>query len=112
MIPEKAKNLFVSKFSIIGEDKFYEFILEYANNKIIEEGKKIKGNSPEIELIDYSDKFIALFRTEGNKQYLDIARVFRRAAHRIYFLLLKKAILKRKNGRFLNVVGVVVGGVK
>lgn len=111
MMPEEAKKLFVSKFSSFGNDKFYKFLLNYAVNRIVssDEVKKtniqdsLHGLSPEMELIDYHDRFLILYRRENEMVYLEIAKLFRRAAHRIYRLMLKKDIIKR-DGRFLNLV--------
>jgi hypothetical protein len=114
MIPEEAKKLFKTKYESFGCDKFYQFLLNYASNKVAEKeevSKKPKAKmkddankiSPEIELMDYSDRFLDLFRGEGEITYLDIARLFRRAGHKVYRIMLKKNMVK-KNSRFLNVV--------
>lgn len=111
MIPEEAKKLFVTKFSSFGNEKFYKFLLSYAVNKIIanEELKKENpkaeptGLSPEAELMDYHDRFLLLFRRENVPVYLDIAKLFRKAAHKIYRTMLKKYMIE-KSSRFLNLV--------
>ena len=111
MIPEEAKKLFVAKFSSFGSDKFYKFLLNYATNKIVANEDAKKENykidtvavSPEIELMDYHDRFLILYRRENINVYLDIARLFRKAAHKIYFVMLKKSMIE-KNNKFLNLV--------
>lgn len=111
MIPEEAKKLFVTKFSSFGNEKFYKFLLNYAVNKIIvnEEAKKENpkvqptGLSPEAELMDYYDRFLLLYRRENDLIYLEIARLFRKAGHKIYRIMLKKNMIQR-DGRFLNLV--------
>jgi len=113
MIPEESKKLFVDKYSSIGTEKFYKFLLNYAVNRIItsredspSQGVKkqeIKGASPELELMDYHDKFMILYRREGEGVYLEMAKLFRKAAHKIYRIMLKKELIE-KNVRFLNTV--------
>lgn len=104
MSVEALKKEFVPKYLAAGEQKFYRFLLLYALNKLIfiEKGT-FKGTSPEIEFLDYYDQFIILYRREGEEVYLDLARVFRRAAHKIYRVMLKKKMTE-KNVRFLNLV--------
>jgi hypothetical protein len=106
-IGEETKKIFVAKFASFGEDKFYKFLLNYAVNKIVSNNGDPNALSPEIELMDYHDKFLSLYRRENDEVYLDIARICRRAAHRMYRVLIKKNPDMR-NGRFLNAV-VVVG---
>lgn len=110
MIPEEAKKLFVSKFSSFGNEKFYKFLLNYAVNRLItneelKKGPKAEptGLSPEAELMDYHDRFLILYRRESDVVYLEIAKLFRKAAHKIYRIMLKKDMIER-DGKFLNLV--------
>jgi hypothetical protein len=112
MIPEETKKLFLDKFSSIGNDKFYKFLLNYAVNRVItgQEGaikprgkNKLIGVSPEMELMDYYDKFLVLYRKEGEVAYLEVAKLFRKAGHTVYRMMIKKDIIE-KNDRFLNAV--------
>lgn len=101
MTPAEIKEVCLNKYLIFGEDRFYRFLINYATTRIISNDNK--GISPELELMDYHDTFIALFRKEGNDNYLKIAKLFRRAAHRTYKSLLKQGKSKHSE-RFLNVV--------
>lgn len=104
MSVEALKREFVPKYLAAGELKFYRFLLFYALNKMVYIEKGVyKGKSPEIDFLDYYDQFIILYRREGEEVYLDLARVFRRAAHKIYRVMLKKNLTER-NPRFLNLV--------
>lgn len=104
MSVEALKKEFVPKYLAAGELRFYRFLLFYAMNKLIYiERGDYKGKSPEIDFMDYYDQFIILYRREGEEVYLDLSRVFRRAAHKIYRVMLKKK-LTEKNSRFLNLV--------
>lgn len=104
MSVEALKKEFVPKYLAAGEPRFYRFLIIYALNKLmyIEKGT-YKGASPELEFINYYDQFIILYRREGEEIYLDLARVFRRAAHKIYRVMLKKKMTE-KNIKFLNLV--------
>jgi hypothetical protein len=104
MSVEALKRNFVPKYLATGEHKFYRFLLLYALNKLIyiEKGS-FKGKSPELEFLDYYDQFIILYRREGEEVYLDLARVFRRAGHKVYRVMLKKK-MTTKNLKFLNLV--------
>lgn len=107
MSVEALKKEFVPKYLAAGEPKFYRFLLLYALNKLIYMNKfgkdSFKGKSPETEFLDYYDQFIILYRREGEEIYLDLARVFRRAGHKVYRVMLKKKLTERNN-RFLNLV--------
>jgi hypothetical protein len=104
MSVEALKKNFVPKYLATGEQKFYRFLLLYALNKLIyiEKGS-FKGKSPELEFFDYHEQFIILYRREGEEVYLELARVFRRAAHKVYRVMLKKKMTER-NAKFLNLV--------
>ncbi len=104
MSVDALKKEFVPKYLAAGESKFYRFLLLYALNKLIYIGKgTFKGKSPELEFLDYYDQFIILYRREGEEVYLSLARVFRRAGHKIYRTMIKKKMIE-KNSRFLNLV--------
>lgn len=104
MSVEALKKEFVPKYLAAGEPKFYRFLLFYALNKLIYiESGTYKGTSPELEFMEYYNRFIILYRREGEEVYLDLARVFRRAAHKIYRAMLKKNMTER-NPKFLNLV--------
>lgn len=100
-----VKNDFVDKYLLIGPDKFYNFLLVYSVKKIVKINSKEEKNinSPELELLDYSDKFLALYRRDGSAVYLELSNVFRKAAHKIYRIMLRKKMITL-NGRFLNSV--------
>jgi DUF1680 family protein len=108
MSVDALKKNFVPKYLATGEQKFYRFLLLYALNKLIflEKGTfkdSFKGKSPELEFLDYYEQFIILYRREGEEVYLDLARVFRRAGHKVYRVMLKKKMTDR-NLKFLNLV--------
>lgn len=104
MSVEALKEKFVPQYLLVGDIKFYRFLLLYALNKLIyiEKGS-YKGMSPELELLSYYDQLIILYRKEGEEVYLDMARSFRRAAHKVYRVMLKKKMTIR-NAKFLNLV--------
>lgn len=105
MSMESLKQEFVPKYKAAGEpNKFYRSLLFLALNKmvIIEQGF-LKGVSPDVAFLDCHDQFIILYRREGEEHYLDMARAFRRAAHKMYRVLRRKNLIPY-NPRFLNLV--------
>lgn len=101
---EILKKEFVPKYLSHGQDKFYKFLLVYAMSKLIAmEKKEFNGIPPNLEFLDYYDQFIILYRREGEDNLLEIARIFRKAAHKVYRVMLKKDLTNR-NDKFLNLV--------
>ena len=106
MIPEESKQLFINKYASIGNEKFFRFLLSYAENRINTDKNLRKSKnylSPEQELLEYYEKFIFLYRKENNIDLLNIAKIFRKAAHATYRMLLKDKLIK-KSHKFLNLV--------
>lgn len=101
---EVLKKQFIPKYLGGGEEKFYSFLIYYALNKLvaIEKGAPI-GLPPDLEFLDYYEQFIILYRREGDEICLKVAKLFRKAAHRIYRIMLKKDMTSR-NAKFLNLV--------
>lgn len=94
----------INKFEKMGKDRFDRFLITYSLNKLISiQDKTYTGSSPDIELINYYDKCISLYRSENKEIYLDMAHSFRKIAHKIYRIALKKG-LTEKNFKFLNAV--------
>jgi hypothetical protein len=105
MSVELLKERFVPEYMAAGEpDKFYRFLLFYALNKMVlmEQGF-IREATPDVAFLDSHDQFIMLYRREGEPHYLEMARAFRRAAHKMYRVLLRKNMINY-NPRFLNLV--------
>ncbi len=104
MSAEALKKEFVPKYLAAGESKFYRLLTVYGVKKMMEiEKGTYKGISPELHFLESYNQFIILYRREGEEVYLALARVFRRAAHKIYRLMLKKNMTE-KNTKFLNLV--------
>jgi hypothetical protein len=104
MLSEKTKQIFIKTYTLHGSERFLELLL----NRSMESMKSIKNSSqrefaPELELISYYEKFLDLYRKENNEIYLNIAKQFRKAAHKVYRELLKHGETKI-NERFLNIV--------
>ena len=59
------------------------------------------GKIPEIEVLDLSEAFLALYRRTGEQDFLIICKSLRRAAHKVYRELSKKSTDKRNSSRFL-----------
>jgi hypothetical protein len=101
---EILKKDFVSKYQLMGEDKFYRFLLAYAISKLASiKNKTYDKVYPDIEFMEYYERFMILFRKEGKEVYLHIGKCFRKASHRIYRLMLRQKLTDR-NTKFLNLV--------
>lgn len=104
MNADVLKKQFIPKYLEVGEERFYSFLLYYAANKLaMTENGSYKGISPDLEFLDYYDRFIILYRREGEEVYLQVAKLLRKAAHKIYRIMLKKDMTAR-NAKFLNLV--------
>lgn len=87
-----------------GEEKFYRSIILAALHKIIESEKGLyKGLPPHLQYLEHYEGFLILYRREGDLVYLDMARMLRKASHKIYRIMLKKN-LANINHKFLNLV--------
>lgn len=104
MNADLLKKDFLDKYNSVGEQKFYRSLLCLAINKLIKirDGDHI-GNSPELELLEYAERFLVLYRRDDKDIYLTMSRTFRKAAHKIYRIMLKKQMTER-NAKFLNLV--------
>lgn len=95
---------FIDKYLNDGEVKFYHFLLIYAINKLVSLTKGIyKGITPDLEFLEHYHRLIILYRREGEIIYLNMAKIYRKAAHRIYRIMLKKNMTVI-NYKFLNLV--------
>lgn len=104
MNTDGLKEGLVPKYVEGGEEKFYRSIIFLALQKLILINKGLyKGIPPHLEYLAYHDGFIILYRREGDEVYLSIARMLRKAAHRIYRIMLKKK-MTAPNPKFLNSV--------
>jgi len=104
MYAENLQKEFVPKYIKDGKDRFYRFLIFYALNRLMVIGSgEYKGISPELEFMDYYDRLIILYRRSGETIYFDLAKLFRKAAHKIYRTMLKKDMTPR-NAKFLNLV--------
>lgn len=99
---DNIKQLFINKYSTVGEEKFYKFLITYALKRMVENNDNTVYN-PANELMEYYDMFLKLYRREGTEIYLELSKQFRRAAHRIYRVMKKKGIASKTN-KFLYLV--------
>ena len=106
MLDPLIKKDHLTTFLTLGEEKFYNLLLVVSVSKLAYLQKNdIKDKSPEIEFLDYYEENLTLYRRNGEQLYLDLAKVFRKAAHKVYRSMLKKKLIK-KNDKFLNIVEV------
>lgn len=104
MSQDDLKQKFMEYYFTNGKDKFYRYILFCQLNKLVLiTNGTYKGILPDIECLDNYDKFLILFRREGDANYLDIAKLFRKAAHKIHRIMLKQKMTIHNN-KFLKSV--------
>jgi hypothetical protein len=94
---------FEPKFLSMGEERFYRFVLGLALRQLVSLEAGGEETMPNIELLELHNQFVVLHRREGSEVSLTIAKVFRRAAHKIYRVMLKKGMIEQ-SPRFLNAV--------
>jgi hypothetical protein len=105
MSADAIKSNYVEKYNAVGERQFYKFLLSYAVERMVKAKNGEKGSvSPEVEFLERAEKFLHFYRQDNQDIYLNISRIFRKAAHKIYRLCLKNGTIKRNN-KFLNLVG-------
>lgn len=103
MSTEGLKDI-VPKFIASGEIKFYRSIIFLALQKLILIEKGLyRGPHPHLEYLEYHDQFIFLYRREGDEIYLSIAKMLRKAAHKVYRIMLKKKMTP-PHPKFLTLV--------
>lgn len=104
MSTKEIKGELVPMFIANGEHKFYNGIILLGLKKLIAiEKGDYKGSPPNIEYLDYHDKFIILYRQEGEDMYLNMAKMFRKAGNKLYRIMLKKE-MTTTDFKFLNVI--------
>lgn len=100
---EFLKKEFLSKYLALGKNKFYNALLFYSTKKMLSAQQQNNTILVNLELLEYHDQFIILYRREGDQNYLEVAKLLRKAAHKMYRLMLKHN-LTPKNDKFLNLV--------
>jgi hypothetical protein len=101
---DNFKNALIKEYLENGERAFYKKLLSNSVKKIALLIKDKSGNSfPDMELLAISEMFLNYYRMEGEEVYLNISKVCRKAAHKLYRVLLKQHLVK-KNKIFLNLV--------
>lgn len=101
---DSLKRELLAKYKTEGDIDLYQYLIVQAVSRIdkIEKGEK-NITMPYLDFLACYDQFIILYRREGDDTYLNIAKIFRRAAHKIYRVMLKKN-LTPKNKKFLNLI--------
>ena len=81
-----------------GEDGLYRWIL----------GKGVlaiqNDDFPEVRILDVAETFFSLSRSSGDKKYFTVGKILRRAAHKLYRVMLKTNKGHGTNSRFLKSV--------
>lgn len=102
--PAFLKDAYLPKYLADGKQRFYRSLLTYGTSKmILMQENKFRGVAPDVEFLEYHDIFLFLYRREGDVVFLDMSKLFRKAAHKLYRVMLKKE-MTGKNLKFLNLV--------
>ncbi len=96
-VSKKVQEEYEDRLAEKGSTDFYRHIIGSA---IINIGQ---FDTPEEYYLNQSEAFVILYRQTGNGNYLDISRILRRAAHRLYRQYMRMH-MREKNDRFLNLV--------
>lgn len=101
---DDLKQKIMETYRAYGKDKFYRSILFCQLNKLVLiSNGTYKGISPDLECLENYDQFLILFRREGDQNYLDIAKLFRKVAHKVHRIMLKQK-MTIYNNKFLKLV--------
>lgn len=92
MDPEDVRK-FLHKYSMVGDEKFYNFLVKFS----LDQRSIPDERSSALKLMDYHAVFLKLYRKEGDEIYADIARVFRKAAHKVFRVLCRRGLESRNN---------------
>lgn len=100
-IPQSVIDNFVKVLTNKKEDGLFKYAIAlgiYISTDIKQD------QSPELEILDMSDRFLMLYRRTGIEDYLIISKILRKAAHRLYRQFSRIYSWKLSNKRFLNLV--------
>lgn len=101
--PTHLKQTYLPQY-LAGEQRFYRYLLTYGMSKmVLMKSEKFRGPSPDIELLEAHNTFLFLYRREGDEKFIEMSRLFRKAAHKLYRVMLKMGMVPR-NSKFLNLV--------
>lgn len=104
MVSNTILQKFLDHFEQCGEIKFYKTILfEAVKQVIVLKTDKECIATPHLDLINLYDAFLSKYRSDGKEQYLIVARIFRKVAHKIYRIMIKDNLINN-HPKFLNVV--------
>jgi hypothetical protein len=103
MSVELLKEQFLSKFDS-GDDSFYKHLLANAVQRLVWMSYgDYKGMPPDMEYLHYYEQFLLLYRREGDERFLKISSIFRKAAHKVHRVMVKKNFATFNN-KFLSLV--------
>jgi hypothetical protein len=102
MIPNSALQKILEEFNTLGELSFYKKVL-FASLKevVLLKSDKEYTSTPHLSLLALHDTLISKYRADDKEQYLIMARIYRKVAHKIYWIMLKER-LSNINYKFLN----------
>lgn len=101
---QRFKSLFINKYNIIGDKAFYNYLLSYCSKKIVLiEKDEYKGILPHLEMLECYEKSLILFRRDGDQSLFNLAKIFRKVAHKIYRIMMVRSIVSYNNNFLTDV---------
>ena len=97
-ITKSVKEQYEALLDKEGEYKFYRHVLGQGFIS------RHRFDDPDLMMLDQSDAFFCLFRRTGNEKHFVIAKLLRRAAHKLYREFRRINDERPKNSRFLQLV--------
>lgn len=99
---DKLKLVFFAKYQKMGPLGFYKYLLSNAAKQmVLIKNDEYKGILPHVELLNFYEKSLVLFRRDNNQHIFEMAKTFRRAAHKIYRMMINCSLAKF-DGRFIT----------
>ena len=96
---------YMGKYRILGRERFFNFIVVFGIDKLAKlKNKEYDGVLPHIEFMDHYENILTAYRRGAGEEYLELAKTFRKAAHKIYRVGLQQKII-RKSNKFLQTAG-------
>ncbi len=101
---KETQNSLISKYRAIGKHNFYHFLLANSISKLVYyKNDNYTGTPPALELLEQSQYLLMMYRRSCEEDLIEMSKIFRRAAHKIYLVMLKKDLMI-KSDKFLNLV--------
>jgi hypothetical protein len=98
-ISKKRREEYIRLLFNAGEDRFYQAVIGIGMKQ------SVHVPNPEDSILNESDALLKLYKATGKEEYLVLCKLLRKAAHVVYWQLIKQDPNKKHNAkRFLTLV--------